>query len=85
MRQFNRTLKTSTQLKKRRKGLQLKLENSKKVNKNKPGKTTCKLCLKEALKIIQASSNCINKKSELMGSSRHRNKFLLMNSKQAIS
>ena len=55
------------------------------VNKHQPGKTTCKLCLKEALKILQASNNCINKKSELMGSCRHRNKFLLMNWKQAIS
>ncbi len=53
-----------------------------KVSKPKQGKNTCRLCLKEALKILQANSNCINKRSELMGSCRHRNKFLLINWKK---
>ena len=36
-----------------------------KVNKHKQGKTTHKLYLKEALKILQAISNCINKNLNL--------------------
>ena len=38
---------------------------------------TCRLCLKEALLIIQTDKNCINKTSEVMSSCRHRNRFLL--------
>ena len=56
-----------------------------KVNKPKQGKNTCRLCLKEALHILQADNKCINKRSELMGSCRHRNKFLLINWKQEVS
>ena len=40
---------------------------------------TCRLCLKEALLILQADKNCINKRSEVMSSCRHRNRFLLFN------
>ena len=56
-----------------------------KENKPRPGKNTCRLCLKKALLILQADSNCINKKLELMGICRHRNTFLLMNWKEKIS
>lgn len=44
---------------------------------SRPRIETCRLCLKEALKILQADKNCINKRSEVMSSCRHRNKFLL--------
>ena len=40
---------------------------------------TCRLCLKEALLILQADKSCINKRSEVMSSCRHRNRFLLFN------
>ena len=43
---------------------------------------TCRLCLKEALLILQADKNCINKRSEVMSSCRHRNRFLLYNWKE---
>jgi len=55
-----------------------------KENKPRPGKNTCRLCLTEALLILQADKNCTNKKSELMGTCRHMNKFLLMNWKEKI-
>ena len=66
----------------------LKNENKKyKINwkilqrekKTKPGIMTCRLCLKEALLILESGTNCINKRTELMNSCRHRNKFLLIN------
>ena len=49
------------------------------------GKNTCRLCFKEAFLILQADSNCIDKKSERMGTCRHENNFLLMNWKEKIS
>ena len=61
IRQSNRTLKVSTQIKKWGRRVQLNWKILEKVKKQKPGKTTCKLCLKVALIILQASSNCINK------------------------
>ena len=56
-----------------------------KENKPRPGKSTCRLCLKEALLILHSNMNCINKRSELMGTCRHRNKFLLTNWKEKVS
>ena len=47
--------------------------------KSKPGIITCRLCLKEALLILESGTNCINRRTELMNSCRHRNKFLLIN------
>ena len=47
--------------------------------KPKPGIMTCRLCLKEALLILESGTNCINKRTELMNSCRHRNRFLLIN------
>lgn len=44
---------------------------------SRPRIETCRLCLKEALLILQADKNCLNKRSEVMSSCRHRNKFLL--------
>jgi len=38
-----------------------------KENKPRPGKNTCRLCLKEALLILQADKNCINKKIRTNG------------------
>ena len=51
------------------------------LKEQKPGKETCKLCLTEALIILEQNQNCINKRSELMGSCRHQAKFLLKNLK----
>ena len=39
----------------------------------------CRLSLKEALLILQADKNCINKRTEVMSSCRHSNIFLLFN------
>ena len=49
------------------------------INKSKPGARTCKLCLIEALKILEHYENCINKGFELMNSYRHQTKYLLKN------
>ena len=42
-----------------------------------PGVDTCRLCLKEALLILQSSDNCINRRTELMNTCRHMKQFLL--------
>ena len=42
-----------------------------------PRTEPCRLCLKEALLILQADKNCINKRSEVMSLCRHRKRFLL--------
>ena len=50
------------------------------LKEQKAGKETCKLCLTEALIILD--QDCINKRTELMGSCRHQAKFLLKNWKK---
>ena len=53
--------------------------------KAKPGVDTCRLCLKEALLILQANDKCINKRTELMNTCRHLSKFLLKNWRSAVT
>ena len=50
-----------------------------------PGVDTCRLCLKEALLILQANNKCINRRTELMNTCRHMNKFLLKYWSRAIT
>ena len=44
-----------------------------------PCKETCKLCLTEIFIILEQNHNCINKRSELMGSCRHQTNVVLKN------
>lgn len=50
-----------------------------------PGVDTCRLCLKEALLILQSSDNCINRRTELMNTCRHMKQFLLKYWSNAIT
>jgi len=50
-----------------------------------PGVDTCRLCLKEALLILQANNNCINRRTELMNTCRHMKNFLLKYWSSAIT
>ena len=50
-----------------------------------PGVDTCRLCLKEALLILQANDKCINRRTELMNTYRHMSKLLLKNWNSAIT
>ena len=53
--------------------------------KARPGVDTCRLCLKEALLILQANDKCINRRTELMNKCRHMSKFLIKNWRSAIT
>jgi hypothetical protein len=52
------------------------------TNGAKNGNRTCKLCLKEALTILESKGDCINKRTEMMNTCRHVGKFLLKNWKK---
>ena len=69
-------------LKNENKNYKLTWKIIKREKKSKPGTTTCRLCLKEALLILESDKNCINKRTELMNSCRHKNKFLIINWKE---
>ena len=43
----------------------------------KDGDSTCRLCLLESNEILHADKNCINKRTEILGTCRHKRKFLL--------
>ena len=72
--------KLTHKLKSENKNYKLTWKILNKVKISKPGAETCRLCLKEALLILE--SNCINKRTELMNSCRHKNKYLLINWKK---
>ena len=57
----------------------LKWDIMKKVKKIKNGAKSCRLCLTEALEIMKNRENPLNKRNEVMGACRHRNKFTLRN------
>lgn len=41
----------------------------------KDGDSTCRLCLLESNEILHADKNCINKRTEILGTCRHKRKF----------
>ena len=55
----------------------LKWDIMKTVNKIQNGGRDCRLCLTEALEIMKNRENPLNKRNEIMGACRHRNKFTL--------
>ena len=55
----------------------LKWDILKRVSKIENGAKTCRLCLTEALEIMKNRENPLNKRNEIMGACRHRNKFTL--------
>ena len=55
----------------------LKWDILKKVAKLKNGSRACRLCLTEALEIMENKDNPLNKRNEIMGTCRHRTKFTL--------
>ena len=64
-------------LKEANKNYHLKWDIIKPVSKTKNGSKTCRLCLTEALEIMKNRDNPLNKRNEIMGTCRHRNKFSL--------
>ena len=54
----------------------------KQVNKTNQSRNTCKLCMIEALTILEEKRSCINKRNELMNTCRHQAKYLLKNWKK---
>ena len=57
----------------------IKWDIIKEVNKSKFASKCCRLCTTEASEIMKNKENPLNKKSEMMGSCRHRFKFALRN------
>ena len=57
----------------------IKWDIIKEVNKSKCASKCCRLCTTEASEIMKNKENPLNKKSEMMGSCRHRFKYALKN------
>ena len=61
---------------------EIKWDIIKKVKKNQYASQCCRLCTTEAAEIMKNKENPLNKKSEMMGSCRHRYKYALSNWKK---
>ena len=83
--QVTELFKTVVRLKRNSLNLKLNWKIVISESKARPGVVTCCLCLKEALLVLQANYNCINRRTELMNTCRHMSNFLIKNLRSALT